>query len=154
MDPSVTLHGTCVAFGDRAVLIRGEPGCGKSTLALELMESEGTGLGPGTMRARLVSDDQTVLKSTSGQLVSTAPATLMGKFEVRGLGIVSVQDVCDRATLALVVDLVPKAERLPLHQQTAEFLGLSVPLLVFEAGGGALAARVRTALNSMVAALP
>jgi HPr kinase/phosphorylase len=154
MSDAITVHGSCVAFGDKAVLIRGAPGSGKSTLALELIESAGTGLGSVPMRGQLVCDDQTVLQTMAGRLVAAAPVTLKGKIEVRGLGIVTVADVSDQATLALVVELAPKAERLPLQGQTAQFLGLSVPLLVFEAGGAALAARVRTALNSIVAALP
>jgi HPr kinase/phosphorylase len=151
MTDTVTVHGSCVAFGERAVLIRGVPGSGKSTLALQLIETQGTGLGDMMMRAQLVSDDQTVVIADGKRLLVRAAPKLKGKLEVRGLGIVQANDICDQATLALVVDLAPKAERLPPDGQIAHFLDRSVPLLVFEANGGALAARVRTAFNSIVA---
>jgi HPr kinase/phosphorylase len=151
MADTVTVHGSCVAFGKRAVLIRGAPGSGKSTLALELIETEGTGLSDKLMRAKLVSDDQTMIIANGDMLLVQPVAALKGKLEVRGLGLVDVNDVCEQATLALVVDLDKNAERMPPPDQTTQILGLSVPLLVFQAGGGALAARVRTALNSTVA---
>ncbi|MBA3881078.1 MAG: aldolase, partial [Sphingobium sp.] len=48
---SETLHVSCVAIGDRAVLIEGRSGAGKSDLALRLIDRG----------ARLVSDDYTLV---------------------------------------------------------------------------------------------
>ena len=39
-DPDLILHGTTVAFGDRAVLIRGASGAGKSGLGLQLKRQD------------------------------------------------------------------------------------------------------------------
>jgi HPr kinase/phosphorylase len=38
---SPTIHATAVLLGAKAVLIRGEPGSGKSRLALRLLETAG-----------------------------------------------------------------------------------------------------------------
>ncbi|MCF4166189.1 HPr kinase/phosphatase C-terminal domain-containing protein [Zavarzinia compransoris] len=101
---SFLLHGTCVALGPHGVLLRGPSGAGKSDLALRLIERG----------ARLVADDQVVLKRDRDTLLASAPAAIRGRIEVRGLGIVAMTAV-DEIPLALVVDLVaPEAlERMP-----------------------------------------
>jgi HPr kinase/phosphorylase len=78
-----TLHASCVALGDRAVLILGPAGSGKSTLALMLM-AHGAGL---------VADDRTELRSVSGRLRARAPDTIRGKIEARGMGILAAAPV-------------------------------------------------------------
>ncbi len=118
------------------------------------MESVGTGLGHTLLRAKLVADDQTVLQMVDGRLMASAPDTLRGKLEVRGLGIVEVADSAAAAELIMVVDLDPSAERLPQYGLTTEILGHHLTRLVFPPHAAALAARVRTAfsrLNSAVA---
>ena len=54
---SLTVHASCVAFGNKAVLIRGKPGSGKSDLVLQLIDAQGYGLGAKLLRAKLVADD-------------------------------------------------------------------------------------------------
>ena len=95
------LHATCVAIGGRGVLITGASGAGKSDLALRLIDRG----------AVLVSDDQVLLARRGVLLYACAPATIAGKLEVRGLGIVDVPTVAD-VSLALAVRLGPP-ERLP-----------------------------------------
>jgi HPr kinase/phosphorylase len=96
------IHGSCVARAGAAVLVLGPPGSGKSDLALRLI---GRGFA-------LVADDQVVVE---GRAVS-APASLRGLLEVRGLGIFEGLPVAEGAELALAVDLVPPEgiTRLPL----------------------------------------
>jgi HPr kinase/phosphorylase len=145
--PDVTVHATAVSISGEAVLIRGEPGVGKSTLALELIEMPGSGLADGVLRAILISDDQTLLTADGGRIWCSAPPTLAGLLEVRGLGIVTVP-AAGRAALKLIVDLVPahEAPRLPdVNDQTTVLLGLPIPLIRLNKDGGALASRVRTA---------
>ena len=72
-----TVHGTSVASDGRAVLLTGRSGAGKSDLALRLLDRG----------FKLVSDDQTILGKTKAVLVATAPATIAGRMEVRGLGL-------------------------------------------------------------------
>lgn len=98
------LHGTCVAISGTGVLLRGPSGSGKSDLALRLIDAG----------ARLVADDQVELRMIEGTVMASAPASLAGLMEVRGVGILTVPSA-SAAPLALVVDLVaPEAvERLP-----------------------------------------
>jgi len=100
------VHGTCVALGPYAALIRGGSGSGKSDLALRFLA-----LAPeGDLEARLVADDQVWVEAAGdGSLIASPPAALAGKIEVRGLGIIALLHR-PQARLALVVDLVPTEE--------------------------------------------
>lgn len=141
------VHGTTIAFGNRAILLRGKPGSGKSSLALMLMEASGNGLGPIQLTARLVADDQTLLTLRSGKLLATAPSNLQGLLEVRGVGIMPVDHVPE-AELALVADLVSTAEisRLPEPAEaTTELLGMVFPRIFLDATLPQTAARLRMA---------
>ena len=147
--PTATLlvHGTTIAFGSRAVLLRGKPGSGKSSLALMLMETSGTGLGKSLMTARLVADDQTVLTVKAGKLLATAPPNLQGLLEVRGIGIVAVDHVAE-AELVLVADLVPSHEisRLPDPAEAMiQLLGTSFPRIFLDASLPQSASHLRLA---------
>ena len=95
------VHGTCVALGRRGVLLRGGAGSGKSDLALRFMAlPSGGALCPG-----LVADDQVyVTANPDGTLTASAPPTIAGKIEVRGLGIMPVPFLPE-AELVLVCDL-------------------------------------------------
>jgi HPr kinase/phosphorylase len=96
------VHGTCVALGRRAVLLRGSSGAGKSDLALRFMALAGEG----ALRPLLVADDQVWIEARAdGSLMASAPETLAGKIEVRGLGIMEVPFLAE-ASLTLVCDLV------------------------------------------------
>lgn len=96
------LHATTVAIDGAAVLLRGPSGSGKSDLALRLIDRGAT----------LVSDDYTLLTVQDGHLLASAPATISGKIEVRGLGIVSVEPGGE-TPVALVVRLDQAMERMP-----------------------------------------
>ncbi len=76
----IRLHASTVAIDGRAVLIEGPSGAGKSDLALRLIDRG----------AVLVSDDYTELLRDGDRLIARAPATIMGKIEVRGIGIVDL----------------------------------------------------------------
>jgi serine kinase of HPr protein (carbohydrate metabolism regulator) len=113
---SETLHASCVVVEGRAVLIAGRSGAGKSDLALRLLDRG----------ARLVSDDYTVLKRVSGNLVAVAPANIAGKFEVRGIGIVEMEAVKD-APVCLMVDLDRGSERMPQAPEQIMIAGVRLP---------------------------
>jgi serine kinase of HPr protein (carbohydrate metabolism regulator) len=129
--------GTCVAIDGRAVLLRGPSGAGKSDLALRLIE---TG-------ARLVADDYTAIVNEAGTLVASAPATLRGLLEVRGLGIIRIDPVSS-APLVAVVELVAAdaVPRLP-EPATCDILGIALPTFRFAAFDAAAAAKVRLAVR-------
>jgi HPr kinase/phosphorylase len=121
------VHATTVALGRAAILLRGASGAGKSDLALRFLAAPPT-WPIGRLPRLLVSDDQTRLALDAGRLIATAPAAILGKLEVRGVGIIDVT-VAPPTELRLVVDLVATAdlERLP-ESDKIEFLGVSVPL--------------------------
>src|SRR6059058_243634 len=89
-----TLHASSVALDGRAVLISGPSGSGKSDLALRLLDRGFT----------LVSDDQTIVKKDGARLLASAPPTIAGKLEIRGIGIVEVERT-DNVPVGLIVEL-------------------------------------------------
>lgn len=141
-------HGTCIAIGDVGVLILGPPGSGKSDLALRLIDQPGLGLDRRVKKARLVADDQVLLRPVNGKLVASAPGAVAGKLEIRGLGIVTVPHR-KQVTLGLAVELAPKGgiERMPERgANRLSALGISLPLVVIDAASASAPARVRAAV--------
>jgi HPr kinase/phosphorylase len=121
-------HGTAIALGSHAVLIRGAPGSGKSDLALRCLAMAPTALVPSPVM--LVADDRVDITRTASRLEAAAPATIRGKLEVRGLGIMTVPSV-ERAALVLVAELVqPECiERFPDPPPETDLMGIRLPLL-------------------------
>jgi serine kinase of HPr protein (carbohydrate metabolism regulator) len=118
---SETVHSTCVAIGGRGVLIAGRPGSGKSDLALRLIDRG----------AELVSDDYTELSESGGRLIARAPATIAGRMEVRGVGLVEVAAAA-QAPVCLFVDLDSVPERLP-EPATWRIAGRGIPSIALAA---------------------
>jgi serine kinase of HPr protein (carbohydrate metabolism regulator) len=128
-DAAEVVHGTCVALGQRGVLLRGPSGCGKSDLALRFLFLARRG--PAALEAPvLVADDQVELTRDGGRIRAAAPQSIRGKIEARGIGIVNVRALT-ACELVLVVDLVaPEAvERMPAPEAKARLLGVDLPLL-------------------------
>jgi serine kinase of HPr protein (carbohydrate metabolism regulator) len=113
-------HASCVAIGGRAVLIAGDSGAGKSDLALRLIDRG----------AVLVSDDQVALSVEREQLLASAPETIAGQIEVRGLGIVAMP-YRSPMPVALLIDLAAPTERMP-EPACRELCGVSVPVLALD----------------------
>lgn len=116
---SQTLHASCVALGDRGLLILGPSGSGKSSLALRLI----------SLGAALVADDQTMLTVETGRLVARCPGPIRSLIEARGIGLLRAPTV-EAATIALVVDLGQSEEqRLPPTRRFT-ILGCSADLVL------------------------
>jgi serine kinase of HPr protein (carbohydrate metabolism regulator) len=115
---SETIHASSVAIGGRAVLISGRSGSGKSDLALRLIDRGGT----------LVSDDYTLVRRVSGRLLASAPPTIAGKIEVRGIGIVELPAAAD-VPVCLFVDLDRPVQRLPELDEKRVIAGVQVPTI-------------------------
>jgi serine kinase of HPr protein (carbohydrate metabolism regulator) len=121
MKPSVsseTIHASSVAIGGRAVLIGGRSGSGKSDLALRLIDRG----------ANLISDDYTLVRRTEGQLRASAPTTITGRMEVRGIGVISLDAVAD-VPVCLFVDLDSPVERLPRLEEARVVAGVRLPTI-------------------------
>jgi HPr kinase/phosphorylase len=143
----ISLHGTCVSVGGEGVLILGEPGSGKSALALRLIDEPGYGISGVLLRSELVADDQVIVTRDQARLMASAPLALCGKLEIRGLGIVTLA-TRPSAPLALVVKLQDHSaiERLP-DPATFDILGMTFPLIEIDGKMAAGPARLRAALN-------
>lgn len=139
---SLRIDGVAVAIGEKAVLLRGPSGSGRSDLALRLVD-EG---------ARLISDEQVELHRDGDRLLIAVPAAMpekiKGYIEARGLGLVQVPHVDESVPLVWVVDMVNRSEieRLP-PAQTAEYLGLAIPLLKLDPFALSATAKLRLAVR-------
>ena len=133
-----TIHTSCVAIGGRAVLIGGRSGRGKSDLALRLIDRG----------ARLVSDDYTFVRQVRGKLLATAPDTIAGKIEVRGVGILEFPAERD-VPVALFVDLDLDATRLPPAGEVRMVVGVSVPVVGLSALEASAPIKVEAALHQL-----
>jgi HPr kinase/phosphorylase len=137
-------HATCVLLPEAkmaGILLTGPAGAGKSSLALQLLDTGG----------QLVCDDQTMITPALQGLVATAPEGLAGLIEIHGHGIVQLpaHKIAPAAVLALYVALVPASqpiERLPetTHQQV---LATRIPRLTLRAHDPAAIAKIKAVLN-------
>ncbi|BAV65882.1 HPr kinase [Sphingobium cloacae] len=135
---SQTLHATSVAIGGRAVLLQGPSGAGKSDLALRLIDRG----------AVLVSDDYTILTAEGGRLIASAPATIAGRMEVRGIGVVDMPHR-DGAPVALIAHLGEGTERLPVEGESRRLAGIDIPLVHIAALEASAPVKVELALKAM-----
>jgi serine kinase of HPr protein (carbohydrate metabolism regulator) len=135
---SETLHASCVALDGRAVLIIGISGSGKSDLSLRLLDRG----------FALVSDDQTIVRKMGDKLVASAPATIAGKLEIRGVGIVDMETVKD-VPVALLVELTSDVVRLPDDSRERPVLGINIPLVSVDAMTASAASKVALALDRL-----
>lgn len=135
---SETLHASTVALDGRAVLICGPSGSGKSDLALRLLDRGFT----------LVSDDQTIVRKDGDKLLASAPPTIQGKLEIRGVGIVEMETVAD-VPLALCVELTSDIQRLPDDSRERLVLDVQVPLISVDAMTASAPSKVALALDRL-----
>ena len=135
---SETTHASTVAVDGRAVLISGPSGSGKSDLALRLLDRGFT----------LVSDDQTIVRREGNRLIASAPPTIKGKLEIRGVGIVEMETVTD-VPVALYVELTSEIVRLPDDRRERPVLGVNLPLISVGAQTASAASKVALALDRL-----
>jgi len=135
---SETLHASTVALDGRAVLISGPSGSGKSDLALRLLDRGFT----------LVSDDQTIVRKDNGRLLASAPPTIRGKLEIRGVGIVEMETASD-VPIALFVELTSEIQRLPDDSRERLVLDVKLPLISVDALTASAPSKVALALDRL-----
>ena len=116
--PPETHHATCVALGDRAVLILGAAGRGKSTLGLQVMALGGV----------LVADDRVLLRADGDRLLAECPPAILGLIEARGVGILHAAYQA-RAQVALVVDLDQSEDRRLPERAYTRIYDCDIPLI-------------------------
>ena len=138
---SVILQASAVSIDGRALLIEGEPGIGKSSLALALIDRG----------AQLIGDDGVTLTLAAGEtqsrLIASASPNIEGLIEVRGVGLVRFA-VSQPAPVALILMLSQtETERLPETLGCRNLLGCAIPALPFHPGTLAPAERAKAALR-------
>ena len=113
------LHASAVAVGNRALLITGASGTGKSGLALQLV----------ALGAKLVADDGVAARRRpEGGLLLTCPVPTRGLIEARGVGLLQVP-FTEAALAVAAVDLDrTETARLP-EPQDIVIAGETIPLL-------------------------
>ena len=78
--------------------------------------------------AELVADDRTDIAVVDGQLIASAPQSLQGMIEARGIGLLRLPFRTQIALMAAVDLDHPESERLP-PQRHLELLGQSLDLI-------------------------
>ncbi len=135
----ITMHGVFMDVLGVGVLITGESGLGKSELGLELVSrSHG-----------LVADDVVEFSRIAPNMIEgRCPALLQNLLEVRGLGLLDIKTIFGETAvrrkmrLKLIVHLVRRKtleenyERLPLHSQTEDVLGLPIRKVIIPVEAG------------------
>ncbi|MBN66526.1 MAG: hypothetical protein CMM94_03035 [Rickettsiales bacterium] len=129
-------HASCVKWFGNGILLLGESGAGKSEAALRLLHAG----------AELVADDITLLREKDGKLLASAPTSLQGMLEVRGVGILRYPYVAESAVHVAVA--LGEEERLPA-QNARPFGGVTLPVLTLNHHHAMFADKVRAALHAL-----
>lgn len=112
------VHATAVDVAGAGVLLLGEAGSGKSSLALELL----------AFGSRLIADDRVGISRENGQPWLSAPPGLPPFIEARGVGLLNApMSAGARADLVVDLDRTEK-DRLP-PRRYIDLLGRPVPML-------------------------
>ena len=136
--PRETIHGVLMEVYGEGMLIIGDSGVGKSETALGLLKQG----------HRLIADDAVeILRTSSFRLEGRSPAIIRHFMELRGIGVINVPSVFGVGAIKMScpIDLVVEMElwdnnkhydRLGLDTRTAEYLGVSVPLVTIPVRSG------------------
>ena len=128
--PQITRHGVLINIYGQGVLIIGDSGIGKSETAIELLKRG----------HRLVADDAVEIRRVSTSLVGAAPEIIRHYIEIRGIGLIDVQQLFGMGAvqfeteLDLVIQLEQWVEgkfydRLGLGEEKYTILDVSLPVV-------------------------
>jgi len=147
--PRERIQGTTMEVMGIGVLLRGDPGIGKSETALALIERGYS----------LVSDDVTEIRRTSrGRILCWANEVTRFHMEIRGIGIIHVpslfgiSSIRRQTELDVVVDLKQPSgdeDRTGVHPETVDLMGVKIPCISLPVRSGRDMANIVevTALN-------
>ena len=128
--PMITRHGVLVEIYGEGILINGDSGIGKSETAIELLKRG----------HRLVADDAVEIRRVSNSLYGTAPEIIRHYIEIRGVGVIDVQQLFGMGAVQFdtEIDLVIQLEqwedgkfydRLGLGEEKYTMLDVSLPIV-------------------------
>jgi HPr kinase/phosphorylase len=134
--PHERIQGTTMEIMGIGVLLRGDPGIGKSETALSLIERGYS----------LVSDDVTEIRRTSrGRIVCWANEVTRYHMEIRGIGIIhvpslfGVSSIRRQTELDVVIDLKKPTgdeDRTGVYPEFVNLMGLEIPCLTLPVRSG------------------
>ncbi len=134
--PTTRIHGVLLTINGTGVMIKGASGIGKSEVALELIKKGHS----------LIADDAIILKKLDDdELIGEAPDLLKNRMEIRGIGIINIQQhfgiasVAPQCNLDVVVEIVPagdQVDRLGNDWKHETYLGVDVRKTVLPVSGG------------------
>ncbi|MBN8543335.1 MAG: serine kinase [Alphaproteobacteria bacterium] len=110
------LHGTAIIWKEAGILLLGASGCGKSSLAAELI----------ARGAVLIGDDQVKLVSEAGQMIAEAPKALEGVLELRDLALIRLPHIV-RHPIHLVVHITPHGASPAPHDALKSIPSITLP---------------------------
>ncbi|MEL7098116.1 MAG: HPr kinase/phosphatase C-terminal domain-containing protein [Pseudomonadota bacterium] len=110
------VHASAVAVSNRAALIIGASGSGKSSLALQLI----------ALGAQLVCDDRVTLHRAGDTLIAGPAPNIGGLVEARGVGLLTAP-IAAPCPVVMVVDLDTREDQRLPHRRTDHF-GIDLPL--------------------------
>lgn len=127
----ITRHGVLMNINGQGVLLLGESGIGKSETAIELLKRG----------HRLVADDAVEIRRVSDSLYGTAPELIRHYIEIRGIGVIDVQQLFGMGSVQFdtELDLVVQLEkwvdgkfydRLGLGEEMYSILGVKLPYMI------------------------
>lgn len=130
MAPQIARHGVLMNIYGQGVLILGDSGIGKSETAIELLKRG----------HRLVADDAVEIRRISNNLFGTAPELIRHYIEIRGVGVIDVQQLFGMGAVQFdtEIDLVIQLEqwvdgkfydRLGLGEEKYEMLEVELPIV-------------------------
>ena len=130
MAPQIARHGVLMNIYGQGVLILGDSGIGKSETAIELLKRG----------HRLVADDAVEIRRISNNLFGTAPEIIRHYIEIRGVGVIDVQQLFGMGAVQFdsEIDLVILLEqwvdgkfydRLGLGEEKYAMLGVELPIV-------------------------
>lgn len=128
--PQITRHGVLMNIYGQGVLMMGDSGIGKSETAIELLKRG----------HRLVADDAVEIRRVSNSLYGTAPEIIRHYIEIRGVGVIDVQQLFGMGAVQFdtEIDLVIQLEqwedgkfydRLGLGEEKYTMLDVSLPIV-------------------------
>lgn len=128
--PEITRHGVLMNVYGQGVLILGDSGIGKSETAIELLKRG----------HRLVADDAVEIRRISNSLVGEAPEIIRHYIEIRGIGLIDVQQLFGMGAVQFdtEIELVIQLEhwvqgkfydRIGLGEEKYTILGVDLPVV-------------------------